>query len=125
MIKPNYQFNEEGVTLDWAEDGSYVGYIRIHKNLDQIPGPTEYSLAVEVYQNGTYEFKLLKKHDEAGEINLRKKLVPLARYLHSLGYKGTWTRFREESTKDIAILEMHLEVKDSKGESSGNSEKTE
>lgn len=116
MKKIDYTFkNEEGVTLQWMEEGSRVGYIRIHKDVERMPGPTTYSCAIEVYSNNTYEFKLLKKLDAEAENNLRTKLAPLVRYLHSLGYKGDWTRFHEESEKGVAISEMHFESKDSKG----------
>lgn len=126
MTNIDFKFkDEEGVTLQWMTEGSRVGYIRIHKDVGRMPGPTTYSCAIEVYNNNKYEFKLLKKLDEKAENNLRTKLAPLVRYLHSLGYKGDWTRFHEDSEKEVAISEMHFEGKDSKGESSGNSEKTE
>lgn len=108
MKIPKYVFNEEGVTLDWQQEGSLVGYIRIHKDKDVIPGPVSYSCAVEVYKDNTFQFKLLKKHTEDEVVHLRTILRPVIEYLYSLGYKGTWTRFNVEVLKSIAISDDYF-----------------
>lgn len=107
--------DKEGMTLEWMQEGSKVGYVRLHADADQMPGPTTHSMVIEVYKDNTYEFKLAKKHDEEAEGNLRTKLAPLIRELYRLGYKGNWSRFHDKSAKEVEISEMYFEVKDSKG----------
>ena len=108
MKKINYVFNQEGLTLDWMQEGSIVGYARAHVDPLVIPGPTSYSCAIEVYKDKTFEFKLLKAGEEPDK-RLRKKIMGLSRYLHSLGYKGIWSRAGESSIKDIIIPQGYHE----------------
>lgn len=107
MTIPDFVFNKEGVTLDWQQEGSLVGYIRIHTS-DVIPGPVSYSCAVEISKDKTYEFKLLKKHTEDEVVHLRTVLRPVMKYLDSLGYKGSWTRHNIQSTKNIVLPDTYF-----------------
>lgn len=111
MKIPDFKFKQEGVTLDWMQEDSIVGYIRIHTDPDKIPGPVSYSCAIEVYKDNTFELKLLKKIDEAATESLREKLTPLVCYLHSLGLHGNWSRAEMLRIKDIKICKEKYSTK--------------
>jgi|SRR5687768_4998433 len=108
MKIPDFKFKEEGVTLDWQEEGSLVGYIRIHSNKDVIPGPVLYSCAIEVHKDNTFEFKILKKHTEDEVVHLRAKLRPIIEHLLSLGYTCAWSRFSTDNVKKVEILDNNI-----------------
>lgn len=112
MKEIKFQFeDEEGVKLQWADPESIVGYIRIHKDPKDINSSVLYSLAVEVYKDKTYEFKLLKKED-VGRLNLRERLLKLIQYLHDLGYTGEWSRRNHKNSKDFHLLGINIGKKD-------------
>ncbi|SOD41306.1 hypothetical protein [Nitrosovibrio sp. Nv4] len=102
VLKPiEFAFRDAELTLQWAEPTSRVGYIRVHRDANNIPGPTLYTLAVELYADGTYEFKLLEKflRGPFGE-----EMKRFNAYMESLGYVGRWRRFKEGKPPKIVEI---------------------
>jgi|SRR5687768_4613355 len=107
MKNINFAFKQDGgLTLEWQQDGSRVGYIRLHKG--EAPGPVTHSLVVELYSDKTFEFKMMKKEYEHSE-PFREKLMDITRWLREQGYTGgDWYRFNEERLKKVKIPENYL-----------------
>jgi hypothetical protein len=101
----DFKFNKEGVTLEWQQEGSRVGYIRVHK--DKVPGKVTHSGIVEAYPDGSFELKIFKREDEESS-PFRDKLTPLTQYLYSIGYtKGGWCR-QDGKIKEIQLTGRYL-----------------
>lgn len=62
-----YAWREGASTAQEACPDSRVFYLRQHKDANLVPGPTEYNGIVEVYADGTYEFKLITANQNIPE----------------------------------------------------------
>lgn len=91
------------ITLQWQEVGSRVGYIRCHKDEAVMPGPTEYTLNVEVYADGTYEFKALEA-SKNGRGPTDEELDRFNAYMQSQGYTmAPWRRCKNGRIKQVRM----------------------
>lgn len=95
MKKINFAWQEGASTLQFPEPGSRVGFLRQHKDADAVPGPTEYTGVVEIYADGSYEFKMVTA-DKNGRGPKRSELNAVSRFIETLeGVKeGGWRRVK-------------------------------
>lgn len=103
-VRPiQFDHTDGAITLQWQEQGSRVGYIRTHKDESAMPGPTEYTLAVEVYADGTYEFKLLAA-SKGGRGPTGEELERFNAYMESIGYRpAPWRRCKKGRIKQVTM----------------------
>lgn len=99
----NFDHVDGAITLQWQEEGSRVGYIRVHKNESEMPGPTEYTLNVELYADGTYEYKgLAASKDGRGPTD--DELDRFNAWMQSQGYKmAPWRRAKRGRIKQVRM----------------------
>lgn len=103
-VRPiNFDHIDGAITLQWQEQGSRVGYIRVHKDESVMPGPTEYTLNVELYADGTYEYKALAA-SKNGRGPTGEELDRFNAYMKSLGYtQAPWRRCKKGRIKQVTI----------------------
>ena len=99
----DYAHVDGAITLEWAKPTSRVGYIRVHKDEEKMPGPTLYTLAVEAYADKLYEFKLCSA-SKGGRGPNRDELERFDGYMKSLGYDGVWRRAKSDGGFKIVRL---------------------
>lgn len=97
MREITFAWREGASTAQAPAPGSRVFYLRQHKDENVVPGPTEYTGVVEVYDDGTYEFKLVTA-DKNGRGPKRSELKAVSRFIETLEgvKKGGWRRVDAE-----------------------------
>jgi hypothetical protein len=128
-MKPiEFIWREGAGTVQEPLPGSRILYIRHHKNADEIPGEIEYSGIVEIYADGSYEYKLFSINQNiphwlelilrvlrktglvsnaagTGRGPYRSELIAASRFIESLpGVRsGSWRRAKRGRVKTVPM----------------------
>ena len=89
------------------ETKGIVNIIRCHTDPDKIPGEVEWSCAIELYENGTAEPKIL--HGRRGPTLAEIRV--LSKYFKSIGYAVLWHRYKNgKKDKEVILNSNPAEV---------------
>ena len=132
MKEIQFAWREGATTAQSPAPGSRVFYLRQHKDAKVVPGPTEYTGVVEIYEDGSYEFKMITANQNiplwldvtlrwlrkiglidhavgTGRGPRRSELLAACAFIESLPgvKKGGWRRARSDgSIKGIGVFKQ-------------------
>lgn len=81
-------FSDGALTIEQPK--GKVNIIRCHADPEKIPGDVEWSCAIELYENGSAEPKIL--HGTRGPT--LAEIRTLSAYFKSIGYSVVWNRYK-------------------------------
>lgn len=84
----SYDWKYKRATLNWLSPT--VGLVRVHNNETEIPGPYKFVMSV-VINGGEFELQ-----GALGDFPSTDEVRQFYRYMHSLGVKKTYVRFKAD-----------------------------